>query len=407
MAHTLKTLSDGDITRKALQILHNNMPFIRSINRQYDSRFAKSGAKNGGTLLIREPNQFTVRSGWTMDTQDVTETTQTLTVATVRGVDIEFSTEELTLSIDDFSERYLEPAMMRLAAEVEKVVINGVYPYVTKFENTAFGTKPVLADVLSARALLQQGLAPSTNRCLLTDALAANSIITAGYNIYNPASEISRQYETGLLGTVYGFKHYESELTPVHTNGSRTTAGTCDLSAVTNGTTTLSITGTSTEVYAVGDVITVAGVYEVNPETKVSTGELKQFSVATAYTATGSSADMTITWPLYKDGAKQNAYSADWTDTTAATVVDLAGSSGTASTAYTNSLAYHKDAFTFVSADIEQPKGVDFAYRAVADGISLSLVRDFDITNRTFPCRIDILFGYKCLRPEWAARICS
>lgn len=407
MAHTLKTLSDGDITRKALQILHNNMPFIRSIDRQYDSRFAKSGAKNGGTLLIREPNQFTVRSGWTMDTQDVTETTQTLTIATVRGVDLEFSTSELTLSIDDFSDRYLKPAMTRLAAEVEKVVINGVYPYVTKFENTAFGTKPVLADVLSARALLQQGLAPSTDRCLLTDALAANSIITAGYNIYNPASEISRQYETGLLGTVYGFKHYESELTPVHTNGSRDdTTPVTDTSGWANGDTTITTTGqTAAETYAVGDVFTVAGVYDVNPETKVSTGTLKQFSIATAITCDGTDV-LAITWPIYISGAKQNCY-VDSAGAGKAIVNVAAGGSGTASTAYTNSLAYHKDAFTFVTADIEQPKGVDFAYRAVADGISLSLVRDFDITNRSFPCRIDILFGYKCLRPEWAARICS
>jgi hypothetical protein len=407
MSHTLKTLSAGDITRKSLQILHNNLVFCNTINKQFDDRFATSGAKNGGELLIREPNQFVVRTGATLDTQDLTESTQTMTVATQKGVDINFSSVELTLSLDDFSERILEPAMSRLAAEVEKTVIDAVYPYVYKLENTTFGTVPTLDDVIAARGLIQQGLAPMANRYLLTDALAANGIITDGQGLYNPASEISRQYTMGLMGMLYSFKHYESEMTPVHTNGSRTTAGTCNLSGLSNGDTTLSLTQTNAEVFNVGDVITVAGVYDVNPETKVALPTLKQFTVATAYTGTGSAADCTITWPIYKDGAKQNAYCADWTEASAATVVDLAGSSGTASTAYTNSLAYHKDAFTVVFADLEMPKGVDFAYRANMDNISMRLVRQYDIVNDKFPCRIDVLFGQKCIRPEWACRISS
>src|SRR3972149_11890601 len=122
MPNTIKTLSDGDIVRKALLVLHNNLIFTKSINRQYDDRFAVAGAKNGGTLLIREPNQFTVRTGAVMDTQDVTETTQTLTVATQKGVDINFSSAELTLSLDDFSDRILTPAMSRLAADIDSTI---------------------------------------------------------------------------------------------------------------------------------------------------------------------------------------------------------------------------------------------------------------------------------------------
>jgi len=407
MANSFKTLKDGDIVRAALPILHNNMPFIKSISKQYDDRFAKSGAKNGGTLLIREPNQFTVRSGWTMDVQDVTETTQTYTMSTVRGVDIEFSTNDLTLSIDDFSERYLTPAMTRLAAQIEKVVLDGLYPYCQKLENTTFGTAPVLADVMAAKAFLDQGLCPPRDRYLLVDTLANNSIISDSKSLYNPNSEISKQYLDGIAGRVGGFNLMQSELTPIHTCGTRTTAGTCDLSGTANGDTHLSVTGTNGEVYAVGDVITVAGVYEVDPETKTALTKLKQFTVATAYTATGSAADLTITWPIYKSGAKQNAYCADWTAASAATVVDLTDSSGTASTAYRQNLAYHKNAFVFATADLEQPKGVDMAARAVMDGISMSLVRDFNITNRTFPLRIDILFAYKCVMPYWATRVMS
>ena len=407
MANSFKTLKDGDIVRKSLPILHNNMPFIRSISRQYDDRFARSGMKNGGTILIREPNQYSVRSGWVMDVQDITETVQTYSISTVKGIDIDFDTEDLTLSIDDFSKRHLEPAMKRLGAEIEKDVLNTVYAYCNSFENTAFGTNPVYSDVLTAKAYLDQGYAPTTDRYLLTDTLANNSIITDSKSLYSPVSELSQQYLDGVVGRVGGFNHLQSELTPMHTNGTRTTAGTCDLSAVTNGTTTLSVTATNTEVYEVGDVITIAGVYEVEPETKIPLNRLKQFTVAEKYTGTGSAANMTITWPLYKTGAKQNAYCADWTAATAATVVDLAGSSGTASASYRQNLAYHKDAFVFATADLEQPKGVDMAARAVMDGISMSLVRDFNIVNRNFPLRIDVLYATKCVMPYWACRVSS
>ena len=160
MGNTIKTLSDGDINREALAILHNNMPFCRSINKQYDSRFAVSGAKNGGEILLREPNQFTVRTGAAIDTQDITESTQTLTVATQKGVDVNFTSAELTLSMDDFSERILKPAMSRLAAEIESDILSNVYADVYNIVYTTYGSLPLFADVQSARAKLAQGLAP-------------------------------------------------------------------------------------------------------------------------------------------------------------------------------------------------------------------------------------------------------
>lgn len=408
MSNTIKTLTDGDITRKALSILHNKLTFCKTINRQYDDRFAVKGAKNGGYLEIREPNQFTVRTGATMDTQDVTESTIQLVLATQKGVDVNFSSAELTLSLDDFSDRILDPAMSRLAADVEATVIAACYPAVWNFENTTFGTAPTLADVLACRSKLRKGLAPISENYALVDSLAANAIITDGKSLFHAASEIEKQYSEGLLGRIGGFTFNESEMTPTHTNGTRTTAGTCDLSAISNGDTTLSLVATTGEIYAVGDVITLAGVYAVNPETKTAYSHLQQFVVTEAATAAGSAiAALAVAPTIYKSGAKQNVYCADWTASTAATVVDLAGSSGTASTTYVNSLMYHKDAFTMVTADLEMPKGVDFAAREVYDGISLRVVRQYDITNDKFPCRIDVLFGQKAIRPEWAVRMCS
>ena len=409
MAHTIKTLEAGDITRKALSILHNNLVFCKTIDKQYDDRFARSGAKNGGTLLIREPNQFTVRSGAIMDTQDVTESTQTLTVATQKGVDINFSSVELTLSLDDFAERILNPAMSRLAAEVDKTVIAGCYPYVYNFTHTTFGTVPNLADLLQARAKLSKGLAPMSDRVCMTDALAGNGIITAGVNLFHTASEISRQYDTGLLGTIYGFKFYETETTPTHTNGSRTdtTPTVSTTVGITSGDATITMSAfASSTTYKAGDVFTIAGVYAVNPETKAVYQHLQQFVVTVNVTASATSMTCEVNPTPITSGAKQNC-SIKTASATAAVVNLTAGGSGAASTGYVNSLAYHKNAFTMVTADLEMPKGVDFAAREVFDGISLRVVRQFDIVNDKFPCRIDVLFGYKTIRPEWATRICS
>jgi len=404
MSNTIKTLSDGDITRKALSILHNKLVFCKTINKQYDDRFARSGAKNGGSLLIRNPNQFTVRSGAVMDTQDVEENTQTLTVATQRGVDINFSSTELTLSMDDFADRILTPAMTRLAAEVDKIVITASYKDIYNIVYSTIGTAPVIADVQKARAKLSKGMAPMGDRICLMESLGMNTVVNDGKAFFNPVSEISKQYETGVMGYMSGFKFYESEMIVSHTCGTRTTAGQCDLSVVANEDTTLTTIMTSDETFVKGDIITVAGVYAVNPETKVAYSHLQQFALTTAFTCDATDA-LPVTPTLYKSGARQNVYCADWTENSAIVVVDTSGSNGVASTAYDQHMAYHKDAFTLVTADLEMPQGVDFAAREVYDGISLKIVRDYDIVNDKFPCRIDVLFGYKTIRPEWATRI--
>ena len=416
MSNTIKTLSDGDITRKALSLLHNNLVFCKEINKEYDNRFAVSGAKNGGSLLIREPNQFTVRTGAIMDSQDVTESTQTLTVATQKGVDINFSSVELTLSLDEFADRILKPAMARLAADVDATVISGSYKDVYNAVYTTIGTVPKLSDILLARARLNKGLAPTGDRKFMTEGVAANGIITDGKSLFHAAAEIERQYTQGLLGDIGGFKFYETEMTPVHTNGGRaqgafwvnTSATSTGFSSGTASVTLFCSTTTSGTTAALleGDIFTIANVYAVNPETKSRYAHLQQFVVTSAATAKKAGTTVYISPTPVTSGAKQNVSVASRSATAAATV-DGAGSNGVAGTNYVTSLGFHKDAFTMVTADLEVPKGVDFAAREVYDGISLRLVRNYDITNDKFPCRIDVLFGYKTLRPEWATRVLS
>ena len=404
MGNTIKTLSDGDITREALAILHNNMPFCRTINKQYDSRFAVSGAKNGGSLLIREPNQFTIRSGATLDTQDVTETTQTLTVATQRGVDVNFTSAELTMDMDDFKERILTPAMSRLAAEVEKVVLAAVMPGVHNIVYTTYGTAPVFADVQSARAKLQQGLTPLENRHMLMEAISMNSIVNASTGFFHTSSEIERRFNSGSAGHMLGFEFHESELTPTHTNGSRDDStpviDTTEGSGLTSGTRSFTSSG-GDGTLVVGDIFTIANVYAVNPETKVAYPHLKQWAVATA-----SAANFTTIIPFetpYTSGPKQNCSVSS--ETSSAVVFVAAGGSGTASATDFANIAYHKDAFTMVTADLLLPEGVDFAARDMLDNITMRVVRQYDINNDKFPCRFDVYFGQRCIRPEWACRL--
>ncbi len=410
MANTIKTLTAGDITKKALARLHNKS-IVKYFNKEYDDRFAKSGAKNGGTLQIREPNQFTVRSGWTMDTQDVTESTQALTVGTVRGIDINFTSEELTLSMDDFTQRIIDPAMDRLASEIDATILTGLYKGVYNHVHgsgvASTYTTSTLSDVNAARAKLSKGLAPVSDRVVLHESLSMNQIISDSKALFQPASEVARQYSEGLIGTAAGFTFHESELIPTHTQGTAedTHVPTVDTAGITSGTAlipVLSATGSGT--WTEGQVFTIAGIKAVNPETKVAYAHLQQFVITAATTCVTSAVTLAVSPTPITSGAKQNCVIST-ASTSAVLLTETAGGSGTISTAYAQGLAFHRDAITFVTADIEMPKGVDFASRQVYDGISMSLVRDFNIINRTFPCRIDVLFGYKVVRPEWACRL--
>jgi hypothetical protein len=404
MSHTIKTLGDGAITRKALAILHNKLVFVKSINKEYDSRFAQSGAKIGANLLIREPNQFTVRSGAVMDSQDITESTQTLTLATQRGVDINFSSVELALSMDDFAERILDPAMSRLAAEIDKIVIAASYKDVYNMVYTTYGTAPAFADIQSARAKLSKGLAPAGSRNMLMESLSMNSAVNSMKALFQSAPAISRQYNTGLMGHALGFDFLESEMVPTHTNGTRDdTTPVCNTSTgITSGSASITTTGADGAMKA-GDIFTIADVYAVNPETKERYAHLQQFVITADHTN-----DATDVWSVspapVTSGAKQNV-SLVSAGASKAIVNVAAGGSGTASAVDVQNLAYHKDAFTFVTADLELPRDAHFAAREVFDGISMRVWRASDIVNDKFPCRIDVLFGYKTTHPDWACRL--
>lgn len=365
---------------------------IRKIDRQYDDRFAKSGAKIGSTLQIREPNQFTVRTGTTMNVQDVTETKQDLTIATRKGVDMNFDVNDLTLTIDDFSKRYIDPAMSVLAANVEADAMS-MYKDVW---NSTWGTAATYNDIVQgARVKLQRGLTPTNGRCANLNPTDMADIVVDTKSLFQDQKQLSEQYLEGYMGRAAGFDFVENTLWPNHTTANEDGNYVCNTSTgITSGTATIALTAGANGLNK-GDTFTIGGVYSVHPETKSSTGILQEFVVTADYT----SGSVSVAPTPVTSGASQNITIVSAGSGKTVTV------NGTANTAYTTSLAFHKEAFTFVTADLVMPKGVEFAAREVLDGISMRIVQDYDIVNDTMPLRIDILYGYKTLRPQYATRL--
>lgn len=390
-------LTPTAVTNEALRLLHQNLNFIGSINRDYDDRYAVEGAKIGSDLKIRLPNKYTVRTGATLSAQDTTESSVTLSVSTQKGVDLNFTSADLSLSLDDFSNRILKPAMAVLAANIEADAFN-MYKDVYQQVGTA-GTIPNTLKVLNqARAKLANSLAPTTDRTLILNTDAQVEVVDAIKGLFQDSSEISKSYKEGLMGRTAGFGDiYENTLIPTHTNGSM--GGTSLVNGASQTGATLAIDGvTAGNTWTQGTVFTIAGVYEVHPETKATTNRLQQFVVTSTATFTGGAANVAISPSIITSGATQTV-SGSPADNAAVTVV------GSASTGYAQNLAFQKDAFVFATADLIMPKGVDFAARQVMDGISMRIVRQYDINNDKFPCRLDVMYGFKTVRPELACRI--
>lgn len=398
MANTL--LTPTMVTREALRILHQKCAFIGSIYREYDSRFANSGAKIGDTLTIRLPNQYTVRSGASLSAQDTTEASTTLQVATQKGVDVNFSSAELTMDLDDFSRRILEPAMAVLAANIEADAFS-MYKDVYNQANNV-GNAATFAKLMESRKKLTDNLTPYDRRTLCLNTQDNVDLVDALKGLFQDATQIRKQYREGLVGITAGFGAvYETTLIPSHTPG--TLGGTPLVNGANQTGSSLVTDGwtASAAVLKKGDIFTIAGVNRVHPETKADTGELQQFVATADGTADGTgNLTISISPSITTSGAKQNVTGSP-ADNAAITTI------GTGSTAYGISLAHHKEAFAFATADLVMPKGVDFAAREVYDGISMRIVRQYDINTDKFPCRIDVLYGYKTIRAQLACRLAN
>lgn len=386
MANTL--LTPTAVTRESLRILHQKLNFVGNIVREYDDSYAKSGAKIGDSLKIRLPNQYTVRSGATLSAQDTTESSVTLQVATQKGVDLNFTSVDLTLSLDDFSKRIIQPAMSVLAATIEADALSMYKDVSNSIWNG--GSAATYNKALDARVLLQRALAPQSDRMALMDSLAMADVVKDTKSLFQDDASLAKQYKEGYMGRAAGFDWAENTMMPAHTRGSSNGAYLVNGATQTGATLTVD---TGANAPSQGDVITIPGVFSVHPETKVSTGVLQQFVIGAGATTTS----FPISPAIVTSGATQNV-SGSPADNAAVTFL------GTASTAVQTSLLFQKEAFAFATADLVMPSGVDFASRQVLDGISMRVVRQYDINNDKFPCRLDVLYGYKTLRSQLAVR---
>jgi hypothetical protein len=397
MANTI--LTPTAVTREAQRVLHQKLNFVGSINRQYDSSFAQSGARIGDSLKVRLPNQYTVRTGASLSTQDTTETSTTLQVATQKGVDLTFTSAELTLSLDDFSARILEPAMAVLAANIEADALN-MYKDVYQISDED-GTAVSLKSFLYGRQKLNDSLAPQdNNRSAIISTDHSVKLVDALKGLFHDSAAIKEQYKEGIMGRTAGFDFYENTLLNAHTTGTavKVTTYTVNGAVTANGSSAVTVASAGSTTFKQGDIFTVAGCFRVHPETKVTTSVLQQFVVTADYA--GGAGSLSFAPAIYTSGGRQNVVAAGLANSAALVKVGAA-----ASETLTPSMVYHRDAFTFATADLVLPKGVDFAAREVMDGISLRTVRQYAISTDTYPCRIDVLYGYKTIRPELACRI--
>lgn len=387
-------LTPSIIAKETLAILENNLVTAGRVNRQFENQFNKIG----NTITVRLPNKFTVTSGPGLSIQNVTEPSTAITISNQKHVDFQFSTSDLTLIIEEFSDRYLKPAAAKLANQVD-------YDIITNFQNiyNLVGTPGQVPNAFSFIAAVGQRMdeqaVPQDGRVLVLNPAAnwalANALSSGVYvrSVAEPAFK-------GFLAALANFEIYLDQNIQAQTvgayagSGKVNGAGQTGSSLVTNGW-TASITG----LLNVGDVFTLSGVYAVNPMTLQSTGALAQFVVtATANSDVNGNSTIAISPAIVTSGAYQNVSGSPANGSTITV-------SGTASTSYFQNLGFVRDTFGLVMVPMELPQGVDFAARQSWKGMSLRIIRQYDINNDVLPCRVDLLYGTATFYPQLGVRL--
>lgn len=400
MANSLLTINM--ITREAVRLWKNSNAFLQNVDMQYDDSFAVSGAKIGSTLRIRLPNDFTVTTGPALSVQDTAEQSTTLVLATQKHVDVGYSTADRTLSLDDYSRRVLAPMVNNLAGAVAVDIMSGaeggICNFVANQDANSNILNPIQSTYLRAGATLDNNSAPIENRKVVNSPDTEATVVSTLSGLLNPQSEISRQYVTGRMYDALGFIWMKDQTTIAHTTGTLA-QGSATVSGA--GQTGLALTVNALAgSLNVGDIITIAGVFQVNRITKQSTGKLRQF-VVTANVPQGSTSI-----PIYPAIVPAfNGQPVQYQTVTASPANGAAvnPSNGlAASTTYTKNFAYAPEAVTLATADLEMPKNVHEAAREQFDGVSMRMVTDYFIGTDQLITRLDVLYGYLWIRPEWA-----
>jgi len=402
---TNKFLDIGDITYMSAEVLTNSFGFTKTINREYDDRFARTGAKIGAVTNARLPAQFRFSNGAALDPQALNDKGMPVTLNKLYQRSFAVDSVDMSLSVDDFAGRYLKPAMLSMAAEIDYDGLQAMVKYV----GNAVGTPGTAIDdqaelnttVAAARQLLSKNLAPvGEKKFMLGDSSWVSKGSIYNVNVFNPQGSVSAANSTGVVSTWGGFDWMETELAPTHVNGTR--AGTLAINGASQSGASLVIDGFSSGSLAVGDVFTIPGVYAVNAQTKEAYDFLQQFSVV-ATPGTGASQTFTISPEIVGPGDPRQNVSALPADGALITVLGASA----ASTQY--AFGYTKDVMVFATADLDEiTSGADSFRASVPElGLSVRIVKQFDIRSNQHLMRIDCLGGWAPLYPQLGVKIAT
>ena len=424
MANTLLTISK--ITNEALMVLENELTFTSEVDRNYDDQFAVVGAKIGATVNVRRPGRFIGTTGPALNVEDLNETSVPVTLSTQFHVDTQFTTQDLALSLDMFSDRILKPAV---AAIANKIDFDGT---TTAALNTAnivgtAGTPPTgLYTYLSAQAYLDSEGAPRDGRrSCIVEPFTSATIVDSLKGLFVPTAEISSQYTKGLMGRDSGGMNWKLDQNIISQTFGNFSASTVTASVATttatgflnsgwaaSSTITLTAANTGTINLNAGDTFTIAGVYATNPQNRqpYGTNKLRSFVVKSAVSvASGSSVSVTVSPAVIYGGQFQNVSIPAPSATAAVTFFASQYNASGNGVVSPQNIVMHRNAFTMAMADLELPEGVHFAGRASDKeiGLSMRVVRQYTINNDSIPTRVDVLYGWAPLYPELACRVAA
>lgn len=412
MSNNLLTISK--ITNEALMVLENELTFTGQVDRNYDDQFAVVGAKIGQTVNVRRPGRFIGAIGPNLVVEDFNETSVPVTLSTQFQVSTQFTTQDLALSLDMFSDRILKPAIATVANKMDRDGLLVAKNNTANIVGTA-GTAPTgLITYLTAAAYLDSEGAPRDGRRSVTiEPFTSSTIVDSLKGLFVPTEQISSQYTKGLMGRDSGGMNWYMDQNVVsQTFGSYSTATlSCNVTTATGFLTSgwaysSNITIGATSAAATlnqGDTFTIAGVYAVNPQNRQSYGKLRNFVVqSTTAIGSGGTATVTVVPAVITAGQFQNVS----VTTTGSQTVTPFNNTGVTSP---QNILMHRNAFTLACADLELPEGVHFAGRASDKelGLSIRVVRQYTINNDSIPTRLDVLYGWAPLYPELACRVAS
>jgi len=410
MANTLLTI--GMITRRALMTLENNLVTTKYVTREYDDQFAVAGAKIGNVLNVRKPPRFVRTDGQALQLQDVTETSTPVTLTTQAQRSFAFTSQEQALDIDDYNERFLEPAMASMANQVDYDILQ-LFSTVFNEVGTPGAVPNALLTYLQAGVLMDNQAAPKSPRDLIIGSQMQATIVDALKGLFQASTQIAEQYKTGNMGVTAGFRWSMDQNVPTFTVGAQggtplvsSTAGQTGASIATTGWTA------NTKVLNKGDIVQFAGCYAVNPQSRqivqgASGNQLANWVVTQDVTSDGSgNANIPISGPSGFGIITGGPFQTCSASPTAGGAVTVNGAGGTISP---RGLVFTKSAFTLACADLPLYKGLDMAERVADDqlGISIRALRAYDPNLDRAPLRLDFLYGTATLYPELACRIAS